>query len=86
MSLSVGANYVNSYHEGKKGYVDKFEKSLKSPFLMVLSSHLPMANAADEDLKFDASDVAVSDNVELSSAVVTSTGASESDTGVNSGA
>jgi len=76
MSISIGNyNYIHSYHEGKKGYVNKFEKSLKMPFLKVLHNHLPSIMPANkDDLKLDESEIKVSDNVELSSAV---TGASD---------
>jgi len=72
MSYGIGEyTYINSYHEGKKGYINKFDKSLKSPFLNVLNNHLPnfKPNHIDES-DVDESEVVVSDNVELSSAIV----------------
>jgi len=84
MSYYIG-NYtsVHPYHEGKKGYVNKFEKSLKLPFLNVLQNNLPAARPEmDEDIKFYDSDIVISDNAELSSAVVSATGAGNSDPGV----
>jgi hypothetical protein len=36
----------------------------------------------DEDIKFNDSDIVISDTAELSSAVVSATGASDSDSGV----
>jgi len=73
--INTNLNYTNPYHEGKKGYVNKFEKSLKMPFLNVLHNQLPVnkpAHIDESDIK--DTDIAVSDNIELSSAV---TGASE---------
>jgi len=72
MSINInGYNPISSYHEGKKGYLNKFEKSLKLPFLSALHNHLPNSkvNEANES-KIDDSDIKVSDTVELSSAVV----------------
>ena len=72
MSYSIGEyTYINSYHEGKKGYVNKFDKSLKSPFLNVLHNHLPNNKPAHiDEPDVDYSEIAISDNIELSSAVV----------------
>ena len=72
MSINIeNYNNIHSYHEGKKGYVNKFEKSFKLPFIKVLHNHLPSIMPADKDnLKIDESEIAVSDNIELSSAVV----------------
>ena len=70
-------NYISSYHEGKKGYINKFEKSLKLPFLNVLHTHLPGNRPIHaNEFEITESDIAISDNIELSSAV---TGASETD-------
>ena len=83
MSYIVEGNtYVSSYHEGKKGYVNKFEKSLKSPFLNVLHNHLPGVRhtQTDDELKPDDSELNVSDTIELSSAVVSATDISNSGT------
>ena len=87
MSYSIdNYTYISSYHEGKKGYVNKFEKSLKLPFLNVLQSNLPAVRPdMDEDIKFDDSDTFISENAELNSAVVGATGASDSDPGVTPG-
>ena len=84
MSYYIG-NYtpVHPYHEGKKGYVNKFEKSLKFPFLNALQHHLPsIRQDIDEDVKIDVSDIVISENAELSSAVVSATGAGDSDPNV----
>jgi len=83
--MSYIGNYtsIHPYHEGKKGYVNKFEKSLKLPFLNILQNNLPAARpATDEDMRFYDSDIVISENVELSSAVVSATGAGDSDPGV----
>jgi len=79
----INGNYANihSYHEGKKGYVNKFEKSVKLPFLKVLHNHLPSIMPVEkEDLKLDDSEIAVSDNIELSSAVVSASDVAGSNT------
>ena len=74
---------LNMYHEGKTGYVNKFEKSLKIPFLSVLHNHLPNNKVAlIDELETDDSDFAISDSIELSSAVV---GAAAADGGFDSG-
>ena len=68
-------NYISSYHTGKKGYIDKFEKSLKLPFLNVLQNYMPLNKPAYiEESDIDSSDILINDNIELSSAV---TGATE---------
>ena len=88
MSYNIGEyTYTSSYHEGKKGYVNKFEKSLKMPFMKVLHNHLPSIIPINkDDLKPDDSEIAVSDNVELSSAVVRASNADNPEAGgTNSG-
>ena len=72
MSYSVGEySYIHSYHEGKKGYVNKFDKSLKMPFFNVMQNHLVSIRPAHNDEPdVDDSEIAISDNIELSSAVV----------------
>jgi len=85
MSYYIG-NYTSThpYHEGKKGYVNKFEKSLKLPFLNVLQSNLPAVRPdIDNDIKFNDFDIVISDKAELSSAVVSATSAGDSDPGVS---
>ena len=68
-------NYISSYHTGKKGYIDKFEKSLKLPFLNILQNQLSLAKPAHiEESDIIDSDISINDNIELSSAV---TGATE---------
>ena len=75
-------NYISSHHEGKKGYVNKFEKSLKMPFFSVLHGQLPVSKSTGaHEVKINTSDIATSDNIELSSAVAGATQASGSDTG-----
>jgi len=83
MSISIGNyDYTHSYHEGKKGYVNELEKSLKMPFMKVLHNHLPSIMPIDkDDLKLDESEIAVSDNIELSSAVVSASNISDSEAG-----
>ena len=80
----INGNYthVHSYHEGKKGYINKFEKSVKIPFLKVLHNHLPSVMPVDkEDLKLDESETAINDKIELSSAVVSASDATGSEAG-----
>jgi len=74
-NININYNFISSYHEGKKGYIDKYEKSLKLPFLNVLQNHMPLTKPAhiDESDIID-SDISISDNIELNSAV---TGATE---------
>jgi len=66
-----GYTYTNPYHEGKVGYINKFDKSLKIPFLNVLynNMHNNRPNHVNEP-DVDGSEIVISDNVELSSAVV----------------
>ena len=72
MSYNVsGYVYTNSYHEGKVGYINKYDKSLKLPFISVLNNHLPNIKPLHiDEPEVDDSEIAISDNVELSSAVV----------------
>jgi len=71
MSYSINDyTYISSYHEGKKGYVNKFEKSVKMPFLSVLNNQLThIKPALIDDFELDENDLALSDIIELSSAV-----------------
>ena len=87
MIYNIGEyTYMSSYHEGKKGYVNKFEKSLKSPFLNVLHNHLPgIKHEHEKEPEINDSDIAVNDKIELSLAVVSASDASDSDAGNNSG-
>jgi len=83
MSYNIGDyTYISSYHEGKKGYVNKFEKAVKMPFFKALHNYLPNISSDDtDDLKNDPSEIAISDKIELSSAVVSASDVSDSDTG-----
>jgi len=59
----------------KQKYIDKFDKSVKMPFLKVLNDNaLKVITEKDEDIKVNTSELVISDNAELSSAV---TGATE---------
>jgi len=72
MSYNVsGYTYTSPYHTGKVGYINKFDKSLKIPFLNVLHNQLQSTkpNHIDEP-DVDDSEIVISDNIELSSAVV----------------
>ena len=72
MSYSIGQyNYISSYHQGKVGYVNKFDKSIKMPFLNVLQNQPQMIKPAHiDEPDVDESEIELSDNIELSSAVV----------------
>ena len=72
MSYSINQyNYVSSYHEGKVGYINKFDKSVKMPFLNVLQNQSQMIKPAlSDEPDIDESEIEISDNIELSSAVV----------------
>ena len=72
MSYSVGEyNYISSYHQGKVGYVNKFDKSVKLPFLNVMQNQTQIIKPAHMDEpEVDTSELELSDNIELSSAVV----------------
>jgi len=63
--------YVNPYHQGKVGYINKMDKSLKMPFLKVLQNQVQMMKPAHADEPdVDDEEIQISDNIELSSAVV----------------
>jgi len=63
----MGLNYNTAT---KQTYIDKYDKSVKLPFVKVLINNMPHYKTfhADE-LNFNDSDLKVSDNIELSSAV-----------------
>ena len=71
--MNINTNYSGyNINPGitKQTYIDKFDKSVKIPFLKVLNSNiLNTVTTKEEDEKIDTSELAVSDNVELSSAV-----------------
>jgi len=82
-------SYINGFYTNEisspvvnTGYVNKFEKSLKLPFFNVLYNNMPSSKfAVIDESETDASEVAVSDIVELSSAVVGASNVSDTDTG-----
>ena len=72
MSIGIG-NYANIYTPAttKQTYIDKYDKSLKLPFLNVLNNNLPNGNAAQgSEPVVDYTIGEVSDKVELNYAVV----------------
>ena len=72
MSINIGS-YTNIYAAAstKQTYIDKYDKSLKLPFLSVLNNTLPNGNTAQgNEPVVDHSIGEVSDKVELSYAVV----------------
>jgi len=73
--MNINTNYSNLYPVSgttKQTYIDKYDKSLKLPFMNVLNNNIAINTTAkqDNDAKIDASELIVNDNVELSSAVV----------------
>ena len=72
MSYNItGYTSTHPYHEGKVGYINKFDKSIKLPFLNVLQNQLQSIKPAHiDEPELDDSEIVVSDNIELSSAVV----------------
>ena len=68
------SNYanINMYSTTKQTYIDKYDKSLKLPFLSVLNNNLPNGNttAQGNEPVVDHTIGEVSDNVELSYAVI----------------
>jgi len=72
MSYYIGGiSNLNSYHQGKVGYINKFDKSLKMPFLNVLNNHLNSTKPVHiDEPEVDESEIVISDNIELRSAVV----------------
>ena len=83
MSINTNNNInINAVTTTKQTYIDKFDKSLKLPFLSLLQNQLPLIKSVQGDeIKPDDSDFAVSDNVELSSAVTAASPAGSSDSG-----
>jgi len=69
-------NHINLNYNTvtKQTYIDKYDKSVKMPFVKALANNLPHVKPYADEVKPDASELAVSDNIELSSAV---TGATE---------
>ena len=76
--------YTGTYSspEANNGYVNKYDKSLKLPFYKALLNNLPnMKPAPDDEVKISSSDIAASDNIAISSAVVGASAVSDTDTG-----
>jgi len=74
-------NHLNLNHNTstKQTYVDQYDKSLKMPYAKVMINNLPHFKTfhADE-IKFDDSELNVSDNIELSSAITGAANVSDS--------
>jgi len=72
MSYHIGVHsYTGSYRERKVSYINKYDKSLKIPFITALHNQLQILNPAhSSEPDVDENEVEVSDIVELSSAVV----------------
>ena len=71
MSINI-PSYINMDLpvKTKQTYIDKFDKSIKLPFAKMMINQMPNLKPVQSDeIKPDDSDFAVSDNVELSSAV-----------------
>ena len=73
---------VNYNTATKQTYIDSNDKSLKLPFVKVLINNIPHFKTLHADeIKLDESELSVSDNIELSSAVTGATEASGSGIG-----
>jgi len=71
MSINIG-NYTSVYAAAttKQTYIDKYDKSLKLPFLSVLNNSQTNVSATQaNEIKTDKSVSEISDTVELSYAV-----------------
>ena len=83
--MSININnypYIYTSVQDNIGYVNKYEKSLKLPFLNVMNNHLLSSKPSFiDEPELDESDIAVSDNIELSSAVTGASQVSESGDG-----
>jgi len=66
----------------KQTYIDNYDKSVKMPFVKVMINNLPHFKTfhADE-VKLDNSELAISDNIELSSAITGAVSISEPNAG-----
>ena len=77
-----GYTNINNSQEANRGYVNKFDKSLKLPFYKVLNNNLlNMKSTQDDEIKINDSDVAASENIAINSAVVGASEVSDADTG-----
>ena len=83
MIFTINNHFNLNYNTStKQTYIDKYDKSLKLPFLNVLQNNLPSIRQAHADeIKPDDSDLIVNDNIELSSAVVGATAVGDSGAG-----
>jgi len=76
MIFTINNHFDMNYNTvTKQTYINSDDKSLKLPFVKVLINNIPHFKTLHADeLKLDDSELSVSDNIELSSAV---TGAAE---------
>jgi len=83
MIFTINNHFNLNYNtQTKQTYIDKYDKSLKLPFISALNNNLPSIRQVQTDeLRPDDSALAVSDTVQLSSAVVGASTVSDSDTG-----
>jgi len=83
MIFTINNHFNLNYNtQTKQTYIDKYDKSLKLPFATAMSNNLSSVRQAQSDeIKPDDSDLAVSDNVELSSAVTEAAALNNSDSG-----
>jgi len=65
----------------KQTYIDQYDKSLKLPFVKVMLNNMPHFMTVNNDVKADVSELAVSDNIELSSAVTGAANVNDADSG-----
>jgi len=71
MIFTINNHFNLNYNTAtKQTYIDTYDKSLKLPFVKVLVNNIPHYKTLQPDeLKLDDSELSVSDNIELSSAV-----------------
>ncbi|MCL2820217.1 MAG: hypothetical protein FWD38_05230 [Oscillospiraceae bacterium] len=87
MDFTINTHFNLNYNTTtKQTYFDKYDKSVKLPFVKVLINNMPHFKTfhADE-LKPDDSELAASDNIELSSAVTGGTPAGDTNTNTSAG-
>ena len=71
MIFTINNHFNLNYNTStKETYIDQYDKSLKLPFVKVLLNNMPhLMTLHKEDVKLDDSELTISDNIELSSAV-----------------
>lgn len=83
MIFTINTHFNLNYNTAtKQTYIDKYDKSVKLPFATVMINNLPHFKTfhADE-LKPDESELTLSDNIELSSAITGGTAVGDMNAG-----